>query len=113
MLNAQEDRLPMRNYLVCCPKCGQVKTPQNGPIIRYSSIRLELPYFMCGECRLIYVDKIILRREISIWRKRSPSTKSIRYEELCKEMAETLNEIIEYYCQNIGYRRAKFKKIYA
>ncbi len=105
--------MPKNSYNLCCPKCNEEKTPEW--IIgtrRYSMYRLDVPYFMCGECRVIYVSKSTVRKAISEWRNELSSRKHLpSYENLCKEMMTVLNKAIDYYCQTAGYRRARFKKI--
>lgn len=101
-----------QNYFLHCPNCGLEKTASDVSDREYSVRALHLPYFMCGECRLICIDKTTVRKAISAWRNTLPSRKDIpSYEKLYQEMMKTLGEIVDYYCQTAGYRRGKFKKI--
>jgi len=100
------------NHTLRCPKCDTDKEPEWMIGSRnYSMRRLDVPYFMCGECRLICLDKITLRKAISEWRRDMPS-KSIAgipsYEYIYQEMLKTLNKIVDYYCQTASYRRTQF-----
>jgi hypothetical protein len=80
-------------------------------LVREYSVRaLYLPYFMCGRCRLIYIDKNTIRQSISAWRDAASGPKNIPYEELYKEMMRNLEEVVEYYCRTAGYKRARFKR---
>lgn len=102
------------NYTLRCPKCSAMKEPEWMIGSRsYSVYRLDIPYFMCGECRLICLDKITVRKAISEWRDTRP--KSIvgipPHEYIYQEMLRTLNKVVDYYCQTAGYRRIRFKKI--
>jgi len=45
------------NFIFHCPKCNKIASHATPMFIRYSMRRLELIIFLCGDCRLIHVDK--------------------------------------------------------
>lgn len=93
-----------------CPKCNKVASHSRPMFIRYSVRRLELIMFLCGECRLIYIDKPTIRRIISRWRKEGLWTK-MSFNALCKEFLTELEGLVEnHYNPLCGYKRARFKK---
>ncbi len=59
-----------------CPRCnkpGSVhETLQNR---NYAIQALRLPYFLCGECRLIFISKRLVIKTISEWRNRNQGLK--------------------------------------
>lgn len=102
-----------KEYELICPGCGKVKNA-NWMIgsRNYAMQRLDLPYFMCGKCRLICMDKTAVHKAISEWKNNLLTRKYIpSHEALYKEMLKTLDGVIEYYCRTAGYKRAKFKKV--
>ena len=72
-------------------------------------VAIELPYFACSECQLVYIDKNLLREIISTWRKTS-GYEFISQKELYQQMLAFLEEHTNYLCQNAGYKRVRFKK---
>jgi len=106
--------LPKEEYILLCPKCESAKTPEWViGTMSYSAQRLDVPYFMCGDCRLIYVDKAILRRAVSEWRNNGLVSKRSTppYKKLCEEMFGVVNRVVEYYCRTAGYKRCRFRKV--
>jgi len=100
-----------KEYLYFCPGCKSPKQP--GYVIgtrSYSARRWELPYFMCGRCRLIYIDTPLLRKTISTLKKEVSGIRRLSYRELYKEMFSCLNGVVEYYCRTAGYKQAIFKR---
>lgn len=111
--STQGGKMQANEYELPCPGCGKEKTPcwmigsRN-----YSMQRLDVPYFMCGECRLICVNKTAVRKAISQWKNNLLTRKHLPSNEvLYKEMLKILDEVTEYYCRTAGYRRAKFKSV--
>jgi len=99
------------DYVFVCPKCDQIIIPDSAVLVRqYSARALHLPYLMCGKCRLIYADKTVIRQTISYWRNSSPGAKDVPYREICEKMVQYIEGVVEYYCRNASYKRAKFKK---
>jgi predicted RNA-binding Zn-ribbon protein involved in translation (DUF1610 family) len=103
----------MESHTFCCPQCGEIKEPEWVIGTRsYSARRLDVPYFMCGKCRLIDVDKNTVRRALSEWRNSvSLSKNTPPYQEIYKEILEVVNRVVEYYCQTAGYKRRRFRKV--
>ena len=105
--------MPRDDYALRCPKCNKEKGPEWIIGTRgYSMRRLDVPYFMCGICRIIDINNSTVHKAISSWENDLLSHKHIpSHKELYREMMEILNQVIDYYCQTAGYKRAKFKKI--
>ena len=101
----------MKEWIYRCPECGKAKDPYYVIGSRnYSMRRWELPYFMCGECRLIYVDKSLIRKIVRELFNEIKGQKPASYKEVCKEMFECLDNVTKYYCISAGYKSATFKK---
>ena len=95
-----------------CPKCGKEKLPDNLVSDRKYSVRaLCLPYFMCGDCRLIYADKALAKKVFTEWRNSSENPRRIPYRQAYGEMMGLLDETIESYCRTASYKRTKFRKV--
>ena len=106
--------MPNSDFILRCPKCNEEKEAEWVIGMRsYSARRLDVPYFMCGMCRTICVNKAAVRRAISLWRSELPSHKHLpSAEDLHKEMIETLERVvIDFYCCTAGYKRARFKRV--
>ena len=98
-----------KEYILYCPRCNKENKPDSAILIRkYSVVALHLPYFMCGECRLICLDETVIRHTISKWRNSSSGAKDYSYKEIYKEMIKYMDEVVEYYCRTVGYKRAEF-----
>jgi len=52
-----------------CPDCGKKADAAHSLFILYE-YRLDLPIFLCSDCRTIYIDKLTIRQKISEWRKK-------------------------------------------
>ena len=95
-----------------CPKCGKEKLPDNVIGSRsYSARRLDLPYFMCGDCRLIYADRPLIQQTIREYGNELSDPRAFPNRIVCKEMLALMESVIEYYCLTASYRRAKFLKV--
>ena len=100
-----------REYAVFCSGCGKRVEPDIGVGRReYSTRAITYPYFMCGGCRLIYIDKVILRRAIRSWWDSLRKPKAITWEATYAESIKYLEESVDYDCKHGGYKRAKFKR---
>ena len=94
-----------------CPACKGQKHPSFAILSRqYSARALALPYFLCGDCRTIYIDKNFVRECISSWRKSSKDAMKRPFKKFYQEAMQYLEGIINQYIQDLGYRRATFKK---
>ena len=75
----------------CCPKCG--KTPEYTSVIgvrKYAMQRLDLPYFMCGKCRVCSYSKQLLKQTIKRWRKYNNPNLAVSDGQIFTESKETL-----------------------
>lgn len=101
----------MAKYELYCPRC---KTKADFCLTQhfthYSMRRLELPVFVCSACRLICVDKPTVRRFIHAWYHDSMFKEKISFSATHKEFLGKLNELVNSYFANIGYKRVRFEK---
>src|SRR3989344_1297106 len=88
----------------CCPKCNksQPYTSVIG-IRKYSARRLDLPYFLCGDCRICSYSKLLLRQTISRWRS-SIKIRGGSYDRVYQESKKTLEKVLAYYVKTASYR---------
>jgi len=100
------------DYVLYCPKCNGEKRPDWVIGTRsYSAQRLDVPYFACGGCRLICIDRTVLRQAISSWRRDGLVSKNTpSHKQLYKEMLDVVNKVVDMYCQTAGYKRCRFRK---
>lgn len=87
-----------------CPQCDKRMT-HNGVIgIRgYLARRLDIPYFLCGDCRLCSYSKLLLRQTISRW-KEGTAIRGASYNQIYQESKKMLEETLVYYIKTAGYR---------
>lgn len=99
------------NYEMYCPQCKKMAGTANPMFIRYSFRHLQLPIFLCSECRTIYIDRPIIRRIISEWRKNRAFTREMPFNRLYKEFLGELEESLgTYWIPRLGYRKVRFLK---
>ncbi len=100
-----------REYDFHCPKCKKKADTSNPMFVRYTMRRLELPIFLCSECRKIYIDKSTVRREIAEWRRGGTFYPEQSIGKLYKEFLGELEEMVRtHWVPRLGYKRARFIK---
>lgn len=92
-----------------CPKCGRETRPYHAAWIHFLH-RLDLPHFMCGECRLTYYDKSMIMECVTWLRKVESGARDIPFKVLYKRVTEYMDEIMQYNIEKLGYRFVRFKK---
>lgn len=98
-----------QRYDLCCPQCDKKAGTANPMFIRYSLRHLQLPIFLCSECRTIYIDKPIVRHIISEWRKDGAFTRKIPFKKLYREFLGELEESVRtYWVHRLGYKKTRF-----
>lgn len=100
-------------YVLYCPGCGNIKGP-NWVIgtKSYSVQTLDIPYFICSECRFVGIDKTVIRKALSSWKNDGFVSKNMPlYNKLYKEMLDIVSRAVSMYCRTAGYKRRKFRKI--
>jgi len=93
-----------------CPQCGKV--PKYNSVIgvrEYSVRRLDLPYFMCGDCRLCSYSKLLLKQTISRWGN-SVKLKGISHSQVYQASKKIVEEVLAYYTRTAGYRLVPYFK---
>ena len=98
------------DYGLLCQKCG--KEPSQGTLLfipSWSIRRMDIPYFMCGSCRIICADKASIRKYVCWWKKLAFTKRHLPSNKVLYKMAlERAENIVDYYVANIGYHRARF-----
>lgn len=98
-------------YEYVCPGCKKIASKHNTLNRSYAVQSLRIPYFLCGDCRLIYISKSLLKqtvREWWVWNKKILGTNTLNY--FYNESIKYLfGPVLEYH-KGIGYREARFIK---
>src|SRR3989339_1120730 len=94
-----------------CPKCGKVASTAN-PMFRCYSVRhLQLPIFLCSDCRTIYINKPTIRKIVSEFRKEGMVYVEMSFEEMCRDILGKLERIMEIdFISYLGYKKVRFLK---
>ncbi len=91
-----------------CPDCGKKADAAHSLFILYE-YRLDLPIFLCSDCRTIYIDKLTIRQKISEWRNENIFTKKISFRQLYQEFyGELDNAVKNHWTKELGYREVLF-----
>lgn len=106
--------MPKGKYFLKCSKCGIEKEAVWVIGSRtYAAQRLDVPYFVCSDCRLICLDRTSLSETIKWWKELNPSKHIPSQGHLYREMFPLLDRVVQYYCDTAGYKRARFKKVHS
>ena len=99
------------DYDLYCPKCWKKAATANPMFIRYTR-RIQLPIFLCSKCRTVYIDKQIVRRMISEWRKQDIISKNLApFKKLYQDLLGKLEEhVTTSWVPQLGYKRVRFHK---
>lgn len=92
-----------------CPKCGKEKHPHCASLIHFIK-RLDMPYFMCGDCRVLCYYKMTIRECVVQLRKNDSWARSVPFKVLYKRAIEYMDKIVWHDIKELGYRFAYFKK---
>ncbi|MDP1688661.1 MAG: hypothetical protein Q8L47_00840 [bacterium] len=98
-------------YDYICPHCKKIASVHRTLNKTYAAQSLRIPYFLCGECRLIYISRSLLKetvREWWIWNKKILGNSTLKY--FYNESIKYLFGPVLKYHKGIGYREARFKK---
>lgn len=97
-----------------CPRCGKMLEPSwmfDNSFFVYSWRRADLPYFLCGDCRVAFVDKRLLRACISTWRETEKGLpKRISFREACAKAKKSVENTLHHYRDRVGYKIVLYKK---
>ena len=83
-----------------CPKCKKTISPDYASdrcFLQYSWVRLELPYFFCGDCRLASIDKTLIQKTVSEWRKNTNARKTISHKDAYQKALKFIKETVQYH----------------
>ncbi len=99
------------SYDLYCPRCQNKASTANPCFIRYSVRRLQLPIFLCGECRTIYIDKLIICHAINEWYRSGLCEKNITLRRLYREFLREIERMVDtYFVPKLGYKKINFLK---
>ena len=101
-----------KNFERYCPKCNKKAEKCNQSIFRviswFSTVkRIDIIYFLCSNCRLVYIDKSIVLKIISDFRRslRKDQRKKLSHLETYQRILKTLEkDISEFRVNRLGYR---------
>lgn len=94
-----------------CPRCKRKIEPSFAVSPRIYSVRaLSIIYYLCGGCRLMYINKSQIRSAVSSWRKSSRYTRREPFAKFYAAAMRYLADIARYNKKNLGYKFARFKK---
>lgn len=93
-----------------CPSCGKLASANQTLCRKYSFEALRTSYFLCGKCRLFFISKKLVRKEVSEWWRRNKARQKIPFKYFYNESIKYLTETVWDYHKNIGYKLAYFKK---
>ena len=91
----------------CCPKCK--KTPAYNAVIgdrKYLARRLDLPYFLCGDCRICSYSKELIKQTIRRWKE----SVVVPDRQIYRESTEALDKVLQYLIKTAGYRLGRFQR---
>lgn len=96
----------------CCPKCGKTDIINWGVSARiYSMRRLDVPYFICGDCRLCGYNKNLIGQTIRRWGEYGSRGWGFTYKKIYNDSIKWLEEILGYYTKRASYKLiARFKQ---
>ncbi|MBI2121827.1 MAG: hypothetical protein HYT98_01775 [Candidatus Sungbacteria bacterium] len=98
--------------LFYCSRCNKPSTPNytNGSR-EYANEAFVMSYFLCKNCRLIFISKRLLRKEVRAWWKRNNLKRQAPFKYFYEEAYKCLYgpEVLEYH-KRIGYKLAHFKQ---
>jgi hypothetical protein len=98
------------DYQLLCPDCK--KEPSQGNLLFIpprSFRRMDVPYFMCSDCRIIYVDKEKIKQYVRWWKKLAFIKRHLPSNKVLYKMAlEQAEDTVDYYVARVGYHRARF-----
>ena len=102
-----ENDAPWKFY---CPRCGKpAAVHQTLGGREYTAEALRTPYFLCGECRLIFISKKIVRKTVSEWWHGNKLRRFAKLKYFYDGAIEYLYGCVLDYHKKIGYKPTRFK----
>jgi len=94
-----------------CPRCKKrARFEQTVGDRKYSMEALRMSYFLCGECRLIFMSKRLTKSEIKEWWERNKLEKTAPLNYFYSEaLAYLYGPVLSLY-KKTGYKRMRFEK---
>lgn len=100
--------------VIYCPQCLKPIEPcLQFWITSYSWRSIRLPWFICIDCKLVYLEKSAIRKTVSSWRNASNNTlRRVTYKQIYQEAIALLEEMLDRHCERTNYKKfEKFKKV--
>lgn len=100
-----ERRMAENNLDRYCSQCEQLARVDFANMGRaYAAQALVFPYFLCSSCRLICIDKLLIKKWISAYRQRNLSAQRIPFREIYQNVKDFSEEIRREF-RRIGYKQ--------
>ena len=93
-----------------CPRCHKPVSIHETIRRDYAAQALRTPYFLCGECRLMFISRQLVRRVVSKWWHRNKLAREAPFKYFYTEAIKYLYGTVLSYHQGIGYKLVRFKK---
>ncbi|MDO8560798.1 MAG: hypothetical protein Q7R91_01115 [bacterium] len=93
-----------------CPRCDKSASVHETLRRDYAAQALRTPYFLCGECRLMFISKQLVRKVVSEWWHGNKSAREASFKYFYDESMKYLYGTVLSYHQGVGYKLARFKK---
>lgn len=106
MMRMRNDGYP-RFY---CPRCGKLASINETLRRDYAAQALRTPYFLCGDCRLIFISRQLVRKTVNEWWHGNRSAQEIPFKYFYDESIKYLYVAVLGYYQTIGYNLTRFIK---
>jgi hypothetical protein len=100
----------MSDHIFCCPRCGQKATIAVASKFGFLH-RLDLPYYICSDCRVVYYDKQMTMEQVRQLRKIDSGARKVPFRTIYQAAKELLDKCMEHFCDQMDYRIVRFKKV--
>ena len=102
----------LASYDLYCPRCNKLASVNETLSRReYTAQVLRTPYFLCGECRLMFISRQLVKNAVSAWWHGNKSAREVPFKYFYDESIKYLYGTVLDYHRGIGYRLVRFKKI--
>ena len=93
-----------------CPQCKQLARVDFVNVGRaYAVQALTFPYFFCPSCRLMCIDRLLIRKWVREYRQRNLSAQKTPFREIYRNVKD-FSEKIRRELKRIGYRQISFSQ---
>lgn len=94
-----------------CPRCDKKSTQCVAGWVKYSFVRLDAPYYVCGDCKLAFVSRKLIRQSVRAWyAEKRYRTENVSFQTACKEFWNYIDKNVISDLKHFGYRIVRFKQ---